>query len=91
LAALLGLADGCTRIGRYADALTRARECLELAEIGGFGVHVGLAHTVLAAAYLGSGDRDSALEHATAALAIHDRTGHRLGQRATIALLSALR
>ncbi|SEC54930.1 DNA-binding transcriptional activator of the SARP family [Amycolatopsis tolypomycina] len=67
-----------------------AREALVLAEQAGYRALRGLALTALAGALLARGDRGAAVECAREALALHQETGHGLGEGRTVALLDRL-
>ena len=88
--ALIGLADTGRQLGQPDRAVGHAREALSLAREVGYQVLAGRALTCLAGGLLGHGDLGAAEESARKALANHLRTGHRLGQARTLAVLGQI-
>ncbi|MFJ7076007.1 AfsR/SARP family transcriptional regulator [Streptomyces sp. NPDC098781] len=84
---LLGLSLTHHRAGRHDDARTHAEQALRLARDHSFRVVEGQALTALAATARSQRDDATAVGLGEAALAVHRRTGHRLGEARTLLVL----
>jgi len=62
-------------------------QALELAREAGYRILEGHARSALAEIQLACGRPDQAVEHAREALAVHRKTGHRLGEARTLRIL----
>ncbi|MGH8792289.1 MAG: ATP-binding protein, partial [Stackebrandtia sp.] len=88
VAALSALSEAQTVRGRFGEAIENARQALDIARDGEYGVDEGKALTVLAEARLADGDVAGAITTAEEALASHRVTGHRPGEARTLQLLA---
>src|SRR5262245_7946594 len=83
----LDLADALAKSGSSAEAITHAEHARDLAQAGGLDVYLGQALTLLADMHVSAGHPRRGAELADQALAIHRRTGHRLGEARTLRTL----
>ena len=77
---LIGLADAYTGLGRLDEARTRTDAALALTRRSRHRMLEGLALNALAAVHLGTGETPRALTAGAEALAVHQETGHLLGE-----------
>jgi tetratricopeptide (TPR) repeat protein len=89
--ATIGLAWAYPRLGRHDAAIDCAQEARHAASGHGFAVLEGRAVAALADALACAGRLPEAAAHAQTALELHRRSGHRLGEAYTLALLGRLR
>ena len=83
----LDLAHALAKSGNSAEATTHAEHARDLALARGLDVHLGQALTLLADLHVSAGHPGRGEELADQALAIHRRTGHRLGEARTLRTL----
>ncbi|MEV6525386.1 BTAD domain-containing putative transcriptional regulator [Longispora sp. NPDC051575] len=86
--ALLWLADACVSLAEVGRARAVVELARKLAVQHNFMRQLCDAHTRLAELDLAAGDRAAAGEHARRAVAIRERTGYRLGEARTFAVLA---
>jgi tetratricopeptide (TPR) repeat protein len=86
--ALLGLASAEHHLGDLDEALTHTEHAATLARHAGYKILEGLTHTMRARLYRMQGRHTDAVAEARRALAIHQKTGHRLGVAQTLLVLA---
>ncbi|GGK66411.1 SARP family transcriptional regulator [Sphaerisporangium melleum] len=88
--ASIGLSDAYQHAGEHVTAVDFAEQAVKQASTSGFLVLEGQALTALARAQHGLGRLAEAAAHGRRALDVHRRTGHRIGEARTLALLALI-